>query len=82
MRTSAPEKFHRLQGYRIRSTEKAILFEVHQVDGNPLTTPGVQHWFPRSQMKSSVYVHKADSGEEMDMIEVKEWIVKDKELIE
>lgn len=84
------DQIYTLQGYHMRETEKAVLFEVHQINGAPWdpesgadNTRARQHWFPLSQVKSITHAPKAveDGTLEYDNIQVKEWILKSKELI-
>jgi hypothetical protein len=66
-------------GYRIRESDKAVLFKVHQVDGEEVEKVA-DHWFPLSQMKSQVYSHEANDGD-MDTITVSQWILEQKGLL-
>lgn len=78
-RTSKPTEYVRLTGARVHSTERAVYFLVEQVAGVDVTEP-VKHWFPRSQMKSSISKVSID-GADKDMIEVADWICREKELV-
>ena len=90
--TSAPragDQIYTLQGYHIRETEKAVLFEVRQINGAPWDPEtGAddyrkrQHWFPLSQVKSITHVNTAgESAIEYDNMQVKEWILSTKGII-
>lgn len=77
------DRFHTLQGFIHRETERAILFEPHQLNGSPLAVDPkpARHWFPLSQCKSITRAAPADTdtGEvEYDNLTVKEWLLKDK----
>jgi hypothetical protein len=74
-----------LMGYHLRETDKAVLFKVHQVDGEEWTPESGSsrdrdHWFPLSQMTKRVYSHCAKDGE-MDSITVSQWICQQKGLV-
>lgn len=81
----AGDAIHTLQGYIHRESEKAILFEVWQVDGKEIDLAESQRkmWFPLSQVKSITHAAPAngDSAMEYDNIQCKEWILSKKGLI-
>jgi len=67
-----------LQGYKIRETDKAVQFEIHEVAGDPLESPK-KEWFPFSQMKSQTY-NKTPGSNDFDTITVTQWIAEQKDL--
>ena len=85
----AGDQIYTLQGYHIRETEKAVLFEVHQINGAPWDLEDSpdrnnkrQHWFPFSQVKSITHANTVgDSAIEYDNIQVKEWILSSKGIL-
>lgn len=79
------DRFHTLQGFIHRETERAILFEPHQLNGSPLEVDPkpARHWFPISQCRSITRAAPVppddDTGEiEYDNLTVKEWLLKEK----
>lgn len=70
------DTYYSLQGSIIRETEKAILFQVEEINGLPIDD-SPQEWFPLSQVKSILRSTNSD----LDKIEVKEWILQQKELL-
>lgn len=77
-RVSRPTEYIRLTGKYIKGTEKAMLFRVDAVSGVEVTEPKT-HWFPRSQLKSSISKVSEIDGEK-DMIEAADWVCREKEL--
>ena len=85
----AGNQIYTLQGYHIRETEKAVLFEVHQINGSMYSLEQGedekkrQHWFPLSQVKSITHAAKKnyESALEYDNIQVKEWILSTKGIL-
>lgn len=75
---------HTLQGYIHRETEKAILFEIIQLNGSPLGAPGTEgkkEWFPLSQTKSITRPAPSETSHgEYDNITITHWIAKQKGL--
>ena len=69
-----------LKGYHIRETDKAILFEVHEVNGVPISGGPRQLWFPVSQMESQTYDSKEGDGE-LDTLVMSDWIIQQKDLL-
>lgn len=79
----AGDNYHTLQGYAMRETDKAILFEVYQLDGQEINLTRREMWFPFSQVKSITRAAPTTDGNaiEYDNIQVKEWILKQKEIL-
>lgn len=79
------DAIHTLQGYIHRESDKAILFEVWQVDGKEIDLAASvrKMWFPLSQVKSVTAAREPDADEvpEYDNIQCKEWILGQKGLI-
>ncbi len=85
--TRPGDNIHTVHGYIQRQTDKAILIEVWQVNEREVPVPEGQPnrntWFPLSQVTT---IHtspggNADSAMEYDYIRVKEWILKQKDLL-
>lgn len=73
-----------LTGFIVAETEKAVLFEVHEISGSPVADP-VREWFPLSQLSKIVRASKqAEPGsrEAMDWILAAEWLCLKKGLVE
>lgn len=73
-----------LTGFIEAETEKALLFETHEISGSPVATP-TKEWFPISQISKIVRASKqADPGtrEAMDWIMAAEWLCKKKGMVE
>jgi hypothetical protein len=73
-----------LTGFIIAETEKAILFETHEISGSPVADP-TREWFPISQISKVVRASKqAEPGsrEAMDCILAAEWLCIKKGLVE
>ena len=70
-----------VRGYILRSTDKAIHFEIHEVNGlsviDEYGDPQAE-WFPISQITS---ITKAADPQEQDEIMVKDWLLKTKDLL-
>jgi hypothetical protein len=82
MRISHPQEYITLQGYRMRETDAAILFEIHQIDGEdwePDTGIARKMWFPLSQMRSQDYNTRPTN--EYDTITISKWIAGQKGLV-
>jgi hypothetical protein len=70
-----------IHGYILGQSDRAIKVELHAIgnlavtneDGEPQT-----EWFPLSQITK---IHRTAIANEKDFLEVKEWILKQKELI-
>lgn len=71
----------RVEGYILRTTEKAIQFECHSVGGLSICdengNPQIE-WFPRSQIQKFLKVREQS---EMDWMEVPTWLLSKKEMI-
>jgi hypothetical protein len=67
--------YHALSGYIHRDTDKAIHFEVIEIDGVPVEE-SKKEWFPLSQC--SKITRQAKGSQEMDKIEVSAWILSTK----
>jgi hypothetical protein len=83
--TRTPSPQITLLGYHLRESDKAVLFKVHQVDGEEWTPESGSnkdrdHWFPLSQMSKQVYSRDGTEGE-MDSITVSQWICEQKGLV-
>lgn len=73
-----------LHGFIHRETEKAILFEVWQVNGTEIELSDRKLWFPLSQIKSITHGSTKDAGDDTldyDCLRAKEWICKQKDLL-
>ena len=79
----AGDNYRTLQGYAMRETDKAILFEVYQLDGQDIDLTKREMWFPFSQVKSITRPPRGVDGSaiEYDNLTVKEWILKQKEIL-
>ena len=67
-----------LQGFIKRESEKALLFAVHTISGEPADVPEDQ-WIPKSQCQSIVPADPEDSElGAYDTIVITEWIAKQK----
>lgn len=75
--SNSNSRIYRLSGYKKRETEKAILFEVVEIDDIP-TNKDSSMWFPISQISSALY--NPPNSQDLDWIEVPEWIVEAKGL--
>lgn len=79
MATESPT--HKVYGYMLLRTEKAIQFECWEVDGlslcNEYGAPR-KEWFPLSQCTK---MYKTREQSEMDWIDVPEWLLKKKEML-
>lgn len=64
--------YHSLSGYIKRDTDKAIHFEVVEIDGVPVEE-SQKEWFPLSQVDK--IIRQAKGSHEMDKIEVSAWIL-------
>lgn len=64
--------YHAVTGYIHRDTDKAIHFEVVEIDGMPVEEVK-KEWFPLSQV--SKITRQAKGSQEMDKIEVSAWIL-------
>ena len=71
-----PNTYISIKGTRLRETEKAVQFCIHDISGDVLDKP-VTTWFPFSQISKSTTSH--NEGEDTMMIT--EWIAQQKELI-
>lgn len=74
------EATHTLHGYIHRLTEKAILFEIIQVNDTPFVpagTEGKKEWFPLSQTSTV----SDRNGDEYDYIVVSDWIARTKGIL-
>ena len=74
MRLNRATDYSILLGYRLRETDKAIQFKVHQVDGEDLDEPKNQ-WFPISRMKSQSY-NTTPGSNDFDTITVESWLAE------
>ena len=75
------ETTHTLHGYIHRRTEKAILFEIVQVNDTPFVpegTEGKKEWFPLSQTST---VSTAANPQDRDYIVVSDWIARTKGIL-
>lgn len=68
---ATPVSYTTLRGTRLRESEKAVLFEVHDISGAPLDKAH-QSWFPISRISKSL--HDPDKPE-TDIIVVESWLV-------
>lgn len=75
-RTSTPTEYIKLTGTILRSTDKAVHFNVDKV-GDTTLEESVTHWFPFSQISSQTSSHT----EGQDEIKVAKWICVQKELV-
>lgn len=72
----------RLLGYKVRETEKAILFECHEINNLSLADEDgkvKQEWFPYSQV-DKIYLSGPNS-QEYDWIMVPAWLLRKKEIL-
>lgn len=79
-RRTTRETTHTLHGYIHRQTEKAILFEIIQVNDTPFVPPGTEgkkEWFPLSQTSTV----SDRNGDEYDYIVVSDWIARVKNIL-
>lgn len=70
-----------VKGYILRTTDKAVQFECHELNGLPVTDENDnprKEWFPVSQLKQ---IHKERAQSEMDYIVASDWILRTKEFI-
>lgn len=75
------EATHTLHGYIHRQTEKAILFEIIQVNDTPFVPPGTEgkkEWFPLSQTST---VSQGAEPADYDYIVVSDWIARTKGIL-
>ena len=73
------DAFHSVEGYILSETEKAIRIEIHKIDGMAvLPEEQKKEWFPLSQSKS--ITRQGKGSQELDKIEVSNWILRTKGL--
>ena len=75
------ETTHTLHGYIHRQTEKAILFEILQVNDTPFVpdgTEGKKEWFPLSQTST---ISQGEEPQDYDYIVVSDWIARVKGIL-
>jgi hypothetical protein len=79
MTRTSPTTYVQLRGYHKRETDKAILFDIREIEGEPLDKPK-QEWFPVSQMKSQTYKKDRTMADidELDELWVSQWIAQQK----
>ncbi len=84
--TRPEEPIHKISGKHLGESAKAVRFEIHQINGRDTTFTDnfgdpirKTEWFPFSQVKS--ISTQAPSSDELDEIQVKEWILKQKGLL-
>lgn len=72
---SRSSKYHAVEGYIHRDTDKAIHLEVVTIDGIPVEE-SKKEWFPISQCQS--ITRQPKGSQEMDRAEVSAWILSTK----
>ena len=74
------ERTHAVRGYIRGETEKAILIALNKINEDEVTEDDARTtWFPLSQVIS--ITRAAPGSSELDVLVVKEWILKQKDLI-
>ena len=78
MATYPPSKIYLVLGYLTRETEKAVLINIHEIEGAAVDE--VQgHWIPKSQIVDQKL--EDSSSEDFDRFNIKEWILKERGLV-
>lgn len=79
MATYPPSKIYLVLGVLVRETPKAVLIEVHSIEGE--TEDEIKnHWFPKTQIVDEKLSDDPASGE-LDRFNIKEWILQQNKLI-
>lgn len=77
MATYPPSKIYLVLGILVKETEKAMLIEVHEIEG-AAQDEVKNHWFPKTQIVDSKF---AADPEDLDRFNIKEWILQQNKLI-
>lgn len=79
MATHPPSKVYLVLGVLVRETPKAVLIQVHSIEGE--TEDELKnHWFPKTQIVDEKLSDDPASGE-LDRFNIKEWILQQNKLI-